>query len=350
MTAGATDQGSDHCQCLGRAVQAVCELNGALLEAAKRVHGAAGRLYLTGGAIRDIYFQREPADFDLAADLPMTALARLFPQHTPWGQRFRSLRVGVLGMQFELTSLRKRGATGGEFAYLAGGDDFSSRTVDEDARLRDLTIHAIYFDLASARLVDPCGGVSDLIARRVVFVDSPQRSLTHDPLRALRALRIAARHSLHIDGNLLDPIQSALKHLGSDARTHYELYKALSSGSCEAFLQLLMSADLTDGFIATRWPDAAAAREALLAGARMLDRSETKPLNLEGALATLLLPLIARKLAGTRSASPAAAAQATCKALATSAFPNVLTFDQRASLVSRWMNWHQARRAANALL
>lgn len=348
MTAGATDQGPAF-QCLGRAVQAVCELNGALLEAAERVHRAGGRLYLTGGAIRDIFFQREPADFDLVADLPLTALARLFPQHTPWGQRFRSIRVGVSGMQFELTSLRKRGETGGEFAYLDGGDEFSSCSVDEDARLRDLTIHAIYFDLTSWRLVDPCGGVRDLVARRISFVDSPERSLAHDPVRALRALRVAVRYSLHVAVDLKAPIQAALRCLGADVRTHYELYRAVSSGRCEAFFQLLMSADLTDGFIATRWLDAAATREALLAGARMLDRSETKPLNLEGALATLLLPLVAHRLAETRSALPVALAQGACQALATSVFPNVLTFGQRASLVSRWLNWHRARLATNAL-
>jgi tRNA nucleotidyltransferase (CCA-adding enzyme) len=69
--------------------------------------------------------------------------------------------------------------------------------VGEAARRRDFTINALLFDPASGELVDPFGGRRDLEARLLRAVDA--RTFVEDPLRALRAVQLAARFELSVD-------------------------------------------------------------------------------------------------------------------------------------------------------
>jgi tRNA nucleotidyltransferase (CCA-adding enzyme) len=72
-----------------------------------------------------------------------------------------------------------------------------SLSVEEAARRRDFTINAMLFDPATGELVDPWGGRADLEARRLRAVDTA--TFGDDPLRALRALQLAARFELQVD-------------------------------------------------------------------------------------------------------------------------------------------------------
>jgi tRNA nucleotidyltransferase/poly(A) polymerase len=79
----------------------------------------------------------------------------------------------------------------------------------EDARRRDLTINAIYYNLDTGEVEDPTGGAGDLYHGLLRTPVDPLVTLVEDPLRAVRALRFLSK----MDGFRLDPkLEDALAH------------------------------------------------------------------------------------------------------------------------------------------
>lgn len=147
----------------------------ALAEIAPR-HGSA---WLVGGAVRDELLGHQTMDIDLAVQGDVPALARELGRRAG-GHAFQlsdefggwRVRAHDQSWQVDLTPLM-------------------GETLEQDLRRRDLTVNAIARELApSAELIDPCGGVADLEARRLRSV-GPE-SFTTDPLRVLRLTRLAA--------------------------------------------------------------------------------------------------------------------------------------------------------------
>jgi hypothetical protein len=129
--------------------------------------------YVVGGAVRDELLERPVIDIDVATNDPEVA-ARIFAGLAkaaifPLSERHGAWRVALpYGRTVDFTPLR--------------GD------IEDDLRSRDFTINAIARPVAGGERVDPLGGVADLQARRLRFV---QRSIfDDDPLRLLRAVRL----------------------------------------------------------------------------------------------------------------------------------------------------------------
>ncbi|HLI32641.1 MAG TPA: HDIG domain-containing protein [Solirubrobacteraceae bacterium] len=70
-------------------------------------------------------------------------------------------------------------------------------TIEQDLRARDFTIDAIAQPFDGGELIDPTGGLADLAARRLRVAGAG--ALAADPLRALRAVRLAAALELAIE-------------------------------------------------------------------------------------------------------------------------------------------------------
>lgn len=147
-----------------------------------------GRLYLVGGLIRDCLLGRHPgSDIDLtvagsALELGREAADRLAARLVVLSERDDTVRLVRPDLSLDLTGFRRPDLTG-------------------DLRARDYTVNALAVDLSALaegnpRLIDPTGGLADLAARRLVPADSDV--LTADPLRVLRAYRLAAELGLTI--------------------------------------------------------------------------------------------------------------------------------------------------------
>jgi poly(A) polymerase len=148
------------------------------------------RAYLVGGCIRNALLDRPVADIDVATDarpeevIALATAAGLRP--VPTGIAHGTVTVVADGRPFEVTTFRRDVETFGRHAVVAFSDDIA-----EDAARRDFTMNALYAR-PDGELVDPLGGLPDLLARRVRFVGDADRRIAEDYLRILRFFRIHA--------------------------------------------------------------------------------------------------------------------------------------------------------------
>ena len=142
-------------------------------------------LYLVGGCVRDLLLKRPVNDLDFALEGDALSFARDFAgllgaAFVTLEEQLPTARVVIRESDFAL-----------DFAQFRGG------AVEEDLRLRDLTINAIGIELASlaaqslVQLVDPCNGLSDLRSEQLRFPS--EQVVLDDPLRLLRVYRFAAQ-------------------------------------------------------------------------------------------------------------------------------------------------------------
>lgn len=153
---------------------------------------AGHQALLVGGCVRDGLLGVPVGDLDISTDaLPETvrdlALAQGF-KVVPTGIAHGTVTVVAEGRPHEITTFRRDVETDGRRAVVAYSD-----RIEEDAIRRDFTMNALYAD-AAGRVIDPLGGLPDLMARRVRFVGRPEDRIREDYLRILRFFRFYATH------------------------------------------------------------------------------------------------------------------------------------------------------------
>lgn len=181
--------------------------------------------WCVGGAVRDALLGHPHLDWDLATAATPEQVQRLFRRTVPIGIKFGT--VGVLdraGRMHEVTTFRRDIETDGRHAVVKFG-----ASLDEDLARRDLTINAIAYSPSRDTLHDPFGGREDLARRLVRAVGDPGERMREDRLRALRAIRFAARLSFEIDAATWTAIVDSAPHLDRlpPERVRQELEKTM---------------------------------------------------------------------------------------------------------------------------
>ena len=112
-------------------------------------------------------------------------------------------------------------------------------TPREDAFRRDLTINALFYDIATYSVIDYVGGLEDLAARRVRIIGDPDTSYTEDPVRIWRVLRHSSRLGFAIEPRTAEAIARHRDALAAcpGARLYEELNKDIKSGHARDFFQ-----------------------------------------------------------------------------------------------------------------
>jgi putative nucleotidyltransferase with HDIG domain len=161
-------------------------LNDAPVVAATRLalQGADG-VWIVGGAVRDAALGREVADLDLAVAGEPGAAARAIGKELgehafELSAEFGTWRVVARerGWQIDVTALR-------------------GSSIEADLAERDFTIGAVAVPLGGGQPIDPYAGLTDLAEKRLRAVS--EGSFAADPLRLLRAPRLAAELDLEIE-------------------------------------------------------------------------------------------------------------------------------------------------------
>jgi poly(A) polymerase len=208
------------------------------------------KAYVVGGAVRDLLIGAAPKDFDVATDATPDEVRRCLRRSRLIGRRFQIVHAYMGAEVVEITTFR--GALGDDAKTDAHGrvlrdNVFGSQA--EDAARRDFTVNALYFDPVTEQILDYHHGVADLRQKTLRMIGDPKTRYREDPVRMLRAVRLAAKLGLVIDPAARRPIREMTVLLENvpAARLFDEMLKLLTSGHAVQCLQQLRAEGLHHG-------------------------------------------------------------------------------------------------------
>lgn len=219
-----------------------------------RLHRSGYAAHLVGGSVRDLLLGGRPKDFDIATNARPQEIRRLFRNSRIIGRRFRLVHVFFKGEIIEVATFRASPEppetpddweeAEEEAAEEEAVDDPPRPhivedvygTPAEDARRRDFTINALFYNIADFSIIDHVGGIEDLERGVIRTIGDPDERFVEDPVRMMRALEYAARLGFEIDSPTAEAIdrQKALILEASTPRLTYELLECLRSGKATA--------------------------------------------------------------------------------------------------------------------
>lgn len=198
-------------------------------------------VYIVGGAVRDALLHRPLKDIDLVT--PESAI-----------QMARRIANQFNGAFYKLDSERDVGRAlletpaGQIIIDVARMRDIA---LLDDLLDRDFTINAMVADLRGdlSQLIDPLNGEADL--RKKFIRQCQANSVANDPIRALRAVRLAVQLSLHIENGTQQAIRQVAPHLNqsSPERRRDEFFKILALHKPAAGLRVAESLGLLPGVL-----------------------------------------------------------------------------------------------------
>ncbi len=226
---------------LARAVQAI--------EPIVEAFELAGlQLALVGGCVRDAALGRPGSDLDLTTDARPDRIKALVAPHAEalWetGIRFGTVGLQRAGYQVEITTYRAESYDlESRKPEVAFGDELA-----EDLRRRDFTVNSMAVELPAGGLLDPHGGMADLVAGLLRTPGAPEESFGDDPLRMLRAARFVSQLGLRIDAGTRSAMVAMAGRIDivSPERVRDELVKLMMGADPVAGLRVLVDTGLAE--------------------------------------------------------------------------------------------------------
>ena len=176
--------------------------------------------YLVGGAVRDYLINVDNKDFDFCTNIPFDKLKKLIPNITIMKEN-----------DHRNTAIIRSNGLDIEFSTYRGKD------LKEDLFNRDFTINAIAVDVYG-NIIDYYYGVNSVSNKTISLVDPLGTGLVNDPLRILRAIRLALKHNFNIDDNTKKQMIDKKELLNEVApeRIFEELKKIIVSNNVDKYM------------------------------------------------------------------------------------------------------------------
>lgn len=234
------------------------------IKAIKRLKQAGYKAYLVGGGVRDLLLGKTPKDFDVSTSATPEEVAALFNNARIIGRRFKIVHLNYGGDNIiEVTTFRKGDSKSvkqvsdhpvnnqhyrvqaNDSGMLVRDNNYSKR-LSSDAKRRDFTINAIYFDVETGELIDYHGGLYDLTQGVIDIIGDPDVRYHEDPVRILRAARFVAKLNFKLSKRTLEAIEPCahlLKEV-SNARMYDEVNKLFLTGHAQASYKVLVALNL----------------------------------------------------------------------------------------------------------
>ncbi len=200
----------------------------------KRLKDARHQAYLVGGALRDAYLGRSVTDWDVATSATTVEIERIFYDKRYFVLKKDTVTLVDSGHHLHVTPFRSgEGGLKGDLGH------------------RDFTINAMALDLDRDEISDPYGGRKDLFKGVIRAVRDPEQRFLEDPLRLLRAVRIATELGFGVETHTLKTIADMAFLLESVApeRTRDELIKVLMSPRPSVGFNLMVRTGLLRHFL-----------------------------------------------------------------------------------------------------
>jgi len=257
-----------------------------------RLRDAGFQAYLVGGAVRDLLLGGHPKDFDVATDATPEQVKQQFRNCRLIGRRFRLAHVVFGPETIEVATFRAHVDDGSGDRHVVDGRivrDNVYGSIEEDAVRRDFTVNALYYAVEDFSVRDYVGGFADIEQRCLRLIGDAEQRYREDPVRMLRAVRLAAKLGFRIEDSAWAAI-ATLAPLIADAAPA-RLFDEL--------LKLFMSGHAHESF---RWLEASGLLHFLLpsTAAVMEGRDGTMPALIENALLST-----DERMLGGKSVTPA---------------------------------------------
>lgn len=226
------------------------QISRAALRVTTRLQEDGFAAYVVGGAVRDLMLGVTPKDFDIATNATPEQVHHAFRRSRIIGRRFRIVHVMMGADTIEVTTFRGGSISDtNETGRIMADNSYGSQ--EEDAHRRDFTVNALFYDPSDETIIDYQHGVKDLEARRLVMIGQPAKRYQEDPVRMLRAVRLAAKLGFEIDEHTKKPIRAHAHLLKKEpaARLFDEMLKLLMSGQAYACLKKLRDEGLSRGVL-----------------------------------------------------------------------------------------------------
>lgn len=208
-------------------------------------------LAIVGGPVRDALLGRATHDLDFTTDARPDDILRVVTpiSSAQWdiGRAFGTIGARVAGEQVEITTYRADSYDGvTRKPTVTFGD-----TLDDDLVRRDFTVNAMALRVPGPTLVDPHGGVEDLVAGVIRTPGDPDISFGDDPLRMLRAARFSSQLSFEVDAATLEAMERLRETIAivSVERIQGELVRLLQTEDPVRGIRLLVETGLMAEFL-----------------------------------------------------------------------------------------------------
>lgn len=218
---------------------------------AEAFRAAGFELAVVGGPVRDALLGRDTHDLDFTTNAsPDEILKVVTPISTAqWdiGRAFGTIGARVQGEQVEITTYRADSYDGVTRKPTVEFGD----TIDGDLVRRDFRVNAMALSVPDIKLIDPTGGVEDLVAGILRTPTDPNVSFGDDPLRMLRAARFSAQLGFDIDEGTRDAmarLRETLK-IVSPERVQGELVRLMQTDDPVRGIRVLVDTGLMDEFL-----------------------------------------------------------------------------------------------------
>jgi poly(A) polymerase len=232
-----------------------------VLKVLYRLHRSGYRAYLCGGSVRDLLMARTPKDFDVVTDAHPSEVRRLFRNSRIIGRRFRLVHIIFQDQVVEVATFRREPDRAVQAPPPEGSeidteaeedllitDDNTFGSPLQDARRRDFTINALFYNIADFSVIDYVGGIEDLGEGRVRVIGDPDLRFREDPVRMMRAIEFASRLGFEIESATY---QGILRHRNdilkaSPPRVSEEILELLRRGWSRGAIRLLVDTALLE--------------------------------------------------------------------------------------------------------
>ena len=236
------------------------QINPCAIKVTSTLQQAGFTAFIVGGAVRDLLLGLKPKDYDVATSATPEDARSLFRRSRIIGRRFRLVHVMCGSETVEVSTFRgpsldEEGSKNTAINHtdhhgrLLHDNVFGSQ--EEDAIRRDFTINALFYNPDNEKIFDFLNGYQDIKDKRLRIIGCPETRYREDPVRMLRAVRLAAKLNMQIDDETAKPIGDLAPLLQNvpPARLFDEMLKLLFSGHALACVVDLRTRGLHHGLL-----------------------------------------------------------------------------------------------------
>lgn len=196
---------------------------------ARKLEAAGVRTLVVGGAVRDLVLGRTPADYDLVCAAPIQQIKRVFGR-----------KCVVVGKRFPVIHFKSPKLADVQIGACVQARRGVRDWHEVDWQRRDFTVNTLYAHPRDGRvLVGHPQALLDLECGVVATVVDPAASFTDDPIRILRAVRLAAKLGFRLDDNVERAMQSIGPNLLADCSPARRMLEAQGALAAPAFGRIL---------------------------------------------------------------------------------------------------------------